>query len=343
MAISKTLTSIKTAIPSGFACESLCPKGCRAPKNASQHGWPFLLAKITNMTLDEILQPRLIKSGYDIPDTDIKIVRHKDNRLAAKGIDLDAICQTDRELFDSYQFSQGRNILNRKYFASFLGIENKLAKFIGFYRVNCIISEKEYLKKHPRYMEWLKIFGSAKYYYDVEQIKAKYLEYLYGRVIIDWGKNTRVIAQKGLKKKKVFEILPKGFVKDFNGYLELLLEFNELEKIAKEPEANRVIIHKLTAVNGIYLIRDEDGNQYIGSAYGKDGIWGRWKQYAKTGHGNNKLLKKILGKEGHNYKYKFHYSILQTLPFELTKNEAIAHEVFYKNKLGKKALTLNAN
>jgi len=295
------------------------------------------------MTLDEILQPRLIKSGYNIPDTDIKIVRHKDNRLAAKGIDLDVVCQTDRELFDSYQFSQGKNILNRKYFASFLGVENKLAKFVGFYRVNGIISEKEYLKKHPKHTKWLKIFGSAKYYYDIEQIKAKHLEDLYDRVVINWGNSPLTFAQNGLKKKEVFEILPKGFVKDFNGYLELLLSFNELEKITKEPEANREIIHKLMAVNGIYLIRDEEGNQYVGSAYGKEGIWGRWRKYAKTGDGGNKLLKKILKEKGGNYKYNFHYSILQTLPFELTKNEATGHESFYKNKLGKKALTLNAN
>lgn len=48
----------------------------------------------------------------------------------------------------------------------------------------------------------------------------------------------------------------------------------------------------LSAVNCIYIITDrKTGKNYIGSTYGKEGIWGRWKEYAKTGgHGNNVTL-----------------------------------------------------
>ena len=44
----------------------------------------------------------------------------------------------------------------------------------------------------------------------------------------------------------------------------------------------------LSANAGVYRIIDKsDYSTYIGSAYGKDGIWGRWSNYAKTGHGTN--------------------------------------------------------
>ncbi len=33
----------------------------------------------------------------------------------------------------------------------------------------------------------------------------------------------------------------------------------------------------VSSVNGVYLILDtRTGNQYIGSAYGNDGIWQKW-------------------------------------------------------------------
>ena len=44
----------------------------------------------------------------------------------------------------------------------------------------------------------------------------------------------------------------------------------------------------LSAVNCIYLISDKKtGQQYVGSTYGKDGVWGRWQGYANTIHNGN--------------------------------------------------------
>ena len=37
------------------------------------------------------------------------------------------------------------------------------------------------------------------------------------------------------------------------------------------------------------------GKQYIGSAYGHEGIWGRWTEYMNTnGTGNNKQLEELI-------------------------------------------------
>ncbi len=51
----------------------------------------------------------------------------------------------------------------------------------------------------------------------------------------------------------------------------------------------------LSEVSGIYLITDKSsGKHYIGSAYGEGGIWSRWCEYSRSGHGNNKELRSLL-------------------------------------------------
>jgi hypothetical protein len=44
----------------------------------------------------------------------------------------------------------------------------------------------------------------------------------------------------------------------------------------------------LRAVKGVYLLVCPDtGKQYVGSAKGDDSLWGRFTEYARTGHGGN--------------------------------------------------------
>jgi hypothetical protein len=96
-------------------------------------------------------------------------------------------------------------------------------------------------------------------------------------------------------------------------------------------------------VAGVYLILvTKTGKQYVGSAYGIKGIWGRWAAYARNGHGGNKLLKGLLAK-GSAYPAAFSYSILQVLPNTLTRNEVVRCEQLIKEKLGSRATGLNAN
>jgi hypothetical protein len=99
----------------------------------------------------------------------------------------------------------------------------------------------------------------------------------------------------------------------------------------------------LSAVAGIYLITDNlTGQQYVGSAYGINGILGRWTIYAKNMHGDNVELKKLIHENPNRFEY-FQFSILQTLPKEMTKNEVIKTESIFKNKLGSRAFGLNSN
>ena len=90
----------------------------------------------------------------------------------------------------------------------------------------------------------------------------------------------------------------------------------------------------LKDVNCIYCILDtSNGKQYVGSTYNKQGILGRWSQYAATGHGGDLDLEK----KGENYcKTNLKWSILETLPLDISAHDAIERETLWKEKLGVK-------
>ena len=116
-----------------------------------------------------------------------------------------------------------------------------------------------------------------------------------------------------------------------------------MSAIFKAPEANREWHRMLSAIAGVYLITDMvTGKQYVGSAYGAEGILGRWATYVRTFHGGNALLRDLV--EAHSsYARNFQFTILRTLPASLTKNEVLEFEQLYKRKLGTRAFGLNAN
>ncbi len=96
-------------------------------------------------------------------------------------------------------------------------------------------------------------------------------------------------------------------------------------------------------MNGVYLILDEStGLQYLGSANGENGIWQRWSDYAANGHGGNKELK-ALHKVDPSHHKNFKFSILQSLPSNISQREIIKIESLYKQKLGSRVHGLNKN
>lgn len=261
-----------------------------------------------------------------------KLVRHKlPNEIFEKLLNND--------LFEQYQCINGKERFECDYLISFIAKESTKALFCGIFKVNGKISaNKAGVDKYIKEL-YSKDFNSAIYYLLEKQKKFEDLEQ---RVIIDWGNNTRVWVQNKCDKE-VIEIKPKGFVEDFSGYLDFVLPFKKLERIVNNSDANYIWKNKLSSVYGIYLILDKKtGKQYIGSAYGENGIWGRWKKYVKTGSGGNDLLIDLI-KNNNNYKYNFQFTILQTLPSNLSPNEVIEYEKLYKEKLGSKVFGLNKN
>ncbi|TQR19929.1 GIY-YIG nuclease family protein [Psychrobacillus vulpis] len=266
----------------------------------------------------------------------IKIVRHQDPRLGVEGI-RKVYENNELELYQSYQEKDKFEIGD--YLISSIGIENCQSLFVGVYKVkdkksvngfpsNCNASFKGLAKVN------------SKFKYTLEKIN-KY-EDLKGRVIINFADRTWCQNAKN-KSIKVVQILPKGYVKEFPGYLDFILTYQELKNIIDNKTSNKVWHDTLSNVAGIYLIVDkETGLQYVGSAYGKDGILGRWKVYAQSKHGNNNRLIVLINKDP-DYADNFRFTILQTMSKSSLKNEVIAKESFYKEKLGSRAFGLNSN
>jgi hypothetical protein len=162
-------------------------------------------------------------------------------------------------------------------------------------------------------------------------------------LVIDWGKGP-INWHQHLSNKPVLELLPEGRrLPVFDDYLEFTLAYKELRELYQHQAAHRDWRGALEAVAGVYLILAETtGQQYVGSAYGAAGVWGRWEQYARTGHGGNKKLMDLLERDT-DYPERFRFSLLQILPKTLIRDEVIKREGLYKAKLGTRATGLNSN
>lgn len=280
------------------------------------------------MKLQEILSLR----GLPIATT--RIIRNTINRDYIKEM-------ISAGYFDLYQAVQKENkFKDSEYIVSFTDLEGTKSLLYGVFKVNGVkdilnLPDEVAAIKEPE--KWI----SGRYFqYNMERVDM--LKDLEERLVIDWGKATISWCQKDLNKE-VVEILPHGFLKPFPGYQDVLLNFDELAKVIKNPNANRHWRIMLSNVCGVYLILDKvSGQQYVGSAYGKEGVWGRWSTYISTKHGNNKILIELLAQNEEKHK-NFQFSILHVLPNSALKEDVIQLEGRVKEKLGSKVFGLNAN
>ncbi len=174
----------------------------------------------------------------------------------------------------------------------------------------------------------LPVSGMARYskhYYELKRC-AEFAD-LEGRVVIDWGSGALAWHQH-LTNKPVIELFPKGRVLEpihgLSGFLTLI---PRTERLMSTAHAHRDWMTSLSVVAGVYLILAQStGRQYVGSAYGLEGIWGRWSQYAATGHGGNSKLRALL-KADSAYPNSFRFSILQVLPKTTAVEEVIRKRI----------------
>lgn len=281
------------------------------------------------LTLEHLLQP----FGLDTSRR-TKLVRHQE-----QGIDVAALHRAGQLEF--YQTFQGRPVFaNCDQIVSFLGSVESQAVFVGVYEVLGVSGPRAI--ELPDDFLYPKMNVSSVYVYNL--VRDKRFDALSERLVIDWGAGTRSWVQNFKQGgKEVVEVLPKGYVKEFPGFLDFILRFDELKTMIENPTANREWHRMLGSVAGIYLILDTlTGRQYVGSAYGDGGIVARWSQYARTGHGGNGQLKALFA-ERPNARSDLQFSVLQTLSPSLTAREVIAYEQLHKEKLGTRAHGLNSN
>lgn len=267
------------------------------------------------------IQELLFNRGLD-KQSKIKLVRHKDSR-----IDLYNAYRANKELFLKYQQQQSKEVFTGvDYIVSFIGEAGLLSRFVGVYKV---LQCRQLSKTQLSVINTIYDFE-----YDFEEVSD--FDDLKERVIVKWS-NAISWHQWIKNEMEVIEIHPGLHYKHFTDYSDFILSFNELKEIITNEYGDWK--RMLLATKGIYLISDtKTGKLYVGSAYGEDGIWGRWNSYVSTnGHGGNKQLKELIGKEK-DYAMNFQFSILMILPRTITADQAIEKERLFKNKLGTNSL-----
>lgn len=292
------------------------------------------------ISIQDLLKGRNRNAEFDAADEKrIKLIRHSGNVLPDSIIykDYDGpvykLYHTDYELFKKWQEEQADSRMKGvDYLIIFLAEEGCECRFIGVFKNNGY--------KHST-VEGVSV-------YDLQEVEG--FEILKDKVVIEWGKGTLSWMQNwstSKEVKRIEEINDRDGIPLFTRYEDVVLSLPQLRKVVENKEWRS----KLESLNCVYLILDKvTGKQYVGVTYKdvrpgvKNGILSRWAEYASTGHGNNKMLIDLLSKEGIGYaEQNFQWTILETLPLNVTPKVAIDRETLYKEKFGTRKHGYNEN
>ena len=234
--------------------------------------------------------------------------------------------------FKSYQEIQTQKNFNKPYILSLIHLNDDKWLFAGVWRVLGLENKK--------------IRQDGKFFFKYNTKIIKGLEHLTGRAIIHFEKNFRasyLIGSKYEDRLHVSELRElKMSVGDFPGYNSVRLSYNLLKLITSDQ--NPSWKGALSNVAGVYVITDtQKGGQYVGSAYGGEGLWQRWQEYAKSGHGKNKDLKALLKSKGKDYSNNFQFSILEICDLNASEEIVLNREIHWKEVLKTREFGLNKN
>lgn len=304
--------------------------------------------KGSTLSLRELLSGK--DADFDKAMTDGKVQLMRLKNIA---ITIDGQVHKDKNLFDLFLDHQNDGLfedyvrehtpvnanllIQADYVIAFVA-DGKHSRFAGVYQVLGEDKRIKVLSEDPKKKYEEKIF--------VKVLRLRAFEPLGGRVLVDWG---GMAAQRWLqwfRGDKIVLRIDEGIIRmmiPFHSYNDVLLSFKELKNLIDTD--NVEWRDKLKAVNGIYGIVDQsNGKLYVGSAYGNEGIWGRWKVYVETnGHGNNDMLVEIINNNKDYAWDHFQWFILETFPLNVTDDYAIQRENLYKLKFCTRLFGYNKN
>ena len=280
---------------------------------------------MTNLLLKDIMN----REGID--PKRVKLIRHALSDPKCKKY-------IDNNMVKEYTCVQNKSISKKHdYWMVFISGEGNKAILDSFYKVKGVYPNS--LEYMPEGFAAPEDFNGEGLYFDLEKLNT--LEDYENRLIIEWN-NPRAYKQNGTTDKKIASIQAEKkypFTKPEN----IILTYRSLKQIIEDPELYSDWHAALSTIYGIYLISDtKSGKQYVGAAYGKGGILGRWKEYIKTKDGGNVKIKEFLD-EYPNGHLSFQFSILQVLSHGLKDKEVQDIEKNYKDKLLTREFGLNGN
>lgn len=260
---------------------------------------------------------------------DVRLIRHKDSR-AKKGYTPYELWRDDRPRFDMYQSTQNiknRTKLSAPYWAVFVVNRDDESMFAGLYSVRYQgLLETDTPQPH---MDGIDKAGD----YDVYDLVLQdtLSEYI-GKLFIDWGRGALAWVQHASRNDKPITKLHEEFQEpDFPGFLNFIQPLSKLDNLPKSWSA------ALRSTCGVYLLTcPKTKEQYVGSATGEEGFWGRWRDYVQTGHGDNVGLKNRNPSD-------YQVSILEAAGTSATQEDIQSMEGLWQAKLQSREMGLNKN
>jgi len=267
-----------------------------------------------------------------IAPSDVRLMRHQ--TVANDGLTPYSLWRDDVLEFERYQSAQKadrRSYFASRYWAGFVVPPDGSTLFAGLYEI---------AGYEPVPVDWIDPLMRATaaqmgreldlYHYR----RVSEFDHLTGRLKVDWGPGTRSWAQRAdsdAGSKPVTELMRTFREPDFPGFT------NFIGNLGGLPSLPLTWVAALSSARGIYLLTcPRTREQYVGSAYGADGFWGRWQAYVATGHGGNVALK------SRDPSY-YQISVLEVAGSAATAEQIIAMEQLWKDKLQSRDMGLNRN
>jgi hypothetical protein len=274
----------------------------------------------------------LLLRDSDVDPREVRLMRHQ--HVARDGLTAFALWRDNRAEFERYQSAQRadrRAYFASKYWAAFVVPSDGSTVFAGMYEI---------LGHSPVPVDWVDPLirqtatqmGRELDIYEFHRLAE--FDYLDGCLKVDWGKGARSWAQRADRKsgnKPILELTQNFREPDFPGFTHFIGNLGSL------PSLPTSWIAVLSATKGIYLLTcPRTREQYVGSAYGAEGFWGRWQSYVATGHGGNVSLK---SRDPSDYQV----TILEVMGSAATVEDVISTEQLWKAKLQSRDMGLNKN
>ena len=260
----------------------------------------------------------------------VRLLRHKD-KSATRGMTPYELWRDDHQAFEVYQSTQTiskRKMLSAPYWAAFVAGFSDNTLFVGIYSVT-YEGVLEYDQPKPHMPgEFDKAGSCDRFSLNFEATMSEFI----GRLIIDWGNAKLAWVQYANRHDKpVLEIRRTIADPPYPGHLNFIKPLSTIRKLPPSW------IEVLKAARGIYVLTcPKTKEQYVGSADGPLGFWGRWMDYVKTGHGGNIGLKSKVPSD-------YQVAILEVAGTSATHEEVLEMEGRWQKKLQSREMGLNRN
>ena len=256
----------------------------------------------------------------------VKLARHQDNRPIRRRCGPYVLWGAKDGRFEHYQRIQHKDrFKGASHLASFVVTPAGDTLFVGIYQIDGVgIAPAGTIDLDTHEDD------SGHVQYDMHKVDL--LAEYDSRLIIDWGNNFIAWVQIASNQDKpIIEIRRQYAEPPFPGLIAFHCDIGMIEAV---PESWRTT---LKAVKGVYLLVCMScGKPYVGSARGGDCFWGRWLEYAQTGHGGNEGMKLHPHSE-------YQVTILEVAPSSATDNDIMVLESRWKDKLLSRKFGLNEN